>query len=105
MKWEDACKLSKVGIAIRNQGNTRSSVSTTRWTYDDAHCEKPDKAVRPPGAGLMPSAYAGVFPDWEPYKPRDAISMLGDIVRDDGPPPVFGPSYPYGGPPARFVAA
>ena len=95
MTWEQACKLSRFAVAVRNQtGRNRKPV--VRWTstrdfkntaamllaWKEALRGSP-KFDRTASVRYMPPSYAGVHADWEPLSPKDAITLLGDIAREN----------------------
>lgn len=82
MTYQQACKLSEVGIAVRCSGDL-----AIYWTWDpDAQAvpnpRAPARAVCPRAARMVDHRYAGLNDDWQPWMPRDVITMLGDLVRE-----------------------
>lgn len=82
MTYQQACKLSEVGIAVRCSGDV-----AVYWTWDPdvqktPALKEPARAVCPQAARLVDYRYAGLQNDWIPWRPKDIVTMLGDLVRE-----------------------
>lgn len=82
MTYQQACKLSTVGIAVLYRED-----AVAFWTWDPeaqkaAVPKMPDRAVCPRGARLVDHRYAGLQNDWTPWMGKDVVTMLGDLVRE-----------------------
>ena len=71
MTYQQACRLSEVGIAVRCRGDL-----VQYWTWDpDAQKTPSPKApardVQPRAARLVDHRYAPIYQDWLPWMPRD----------------------------------
>jgi len=84
MTFEQAMKLSTLGIAVRG-----ASGVILNYTFDwqdrqfapGAREGEETWLRREHGAKPMPTVYAGIYADWRPWKGKDPITALGDIVR------------------------
>jgi len=81
--FDQAVKLSTIDTVWRvNDGGG------VEWSYDHNASRMPGTKAptdRPDGKFVDPN-YAGIYKDWRPYKGRDVITMLGDLVRNRLPP-------------------
>ena len=90
MTFEQAMRLSEVGIAVRYINgklvNYCSGAQPPEGVAPDVqgHEEAFIKMTNA-GAKVMPPDYAGIYKDWTPWKGKDAVTALGDILRNIDP--------------------
>lgn len=85
----EACKASRHGVAVRLQGyRSGRRRKVVRWTGVGVLTRAVGwEVVRKMGGRCrlryMPTVAASAFNDWEPVDPKDAITQLGDTLRED----------------------
>jgi hypothetical protein len=85
MKHEQAMKLSQRGIAVRGSGGKMVNYvfdTGDRARFKVGEREHDEDFIRRTyGAKGLPLPYCAIYDDWEPWKPKDAVTALGDILR------------------------
>ena len=89
MKVDKAWKHSTVRIAVRGLGTTDVRYSAMEWAYDqgwtvEAQHHAINYMTQLTGARSCPTAYEKFYTDWIPWQPKDPITLLGDLVRQEG---------------------
>jgi len=86
MTHDQAMKLSEVGIAVRYVGTrlvNYCSGAQPPAGMDPAVQGHEEMFIKMTNAlvKVMPPDYAGIYTDWTPWKGKDAVTALGDLVR------------------------
>lgn len=87
MTHDQAMKLSEVGIAVRYNAAGRltnycsgsqppAGIPPDVQGHAEGFIRQTHGTSKP-----MPPDYAGIYKDWEPWQPKDAVTALGDILR------------------------
>jgi len=86
MTFEQAMKLSTCGIAVRFHADGRmlnycSGAAPPTGISPAVQGHEEGFIRRSYSSKPMPPDYAGIYTDWRPWKGKDPITALGDIVR------------------------
>lgn len=79
-------KLSKVGIAVQflngqvirfcSGSQPPRGIKPEEQGFEEGWLRRVYKAK------VMPPDYAGIYTDWEPWRGKDAVTALGDLLRN-----------------------
>ena len=89
MKAEVAWARSTGRIAVRSLGGSSPRFCAEDWHHSHGWTAKDRQAAinylcQLTNARVMPDSYIQFHDDWEPWQPKDPITLLGDLVRQEG---------------------